>query len=183
MADPRIPRGKIHVKVFGPFGGEIKDFKLHLFSRSPERELTPLEHRTVIPDIPFGIYTLRVSGGGGGYVEQEVTVNLKDVWVRIGLPFPSGDRLGPSGNLEIAGTIRPAPTGKDWWVRVEGVFLHVSRTSQVSGAGAFSVDGLDMGTYLVEVFESAKLRYIHTVEIDTNKRLTKLVIDIPLQRE
>jgi hypothetical protein len=132
----------------------------------------------LVTDVPYGYYILVVADRGGGLAERPVTVNTVDVWVRIGLHFPSGDTLGPLGQLVITGEIRPARGGDEWWARVEGVFLPESRESPVSPAGKSSVSGLDMGMYLVEVFEGSKLRHVETVAIDTNRLQTDLVISI-----
>jgi hypothetical protein len=90
-----------------------------------------------------------------------------------------GDSLWPPGNLVIRGEIKPAPqTPENWWVRIEGVFLYASREAPIEKNGRFSVAGLDMGTYLVQVFDGPKLRHIETIEIDTNRLLTELTISL-----
>jgi hypothetical protein len=180
--DAKLPLATVHVQVCGPFGEKIETAQIHLLSPDRQRDLARPGQKSVIADVPYGTYIVSAWGTGGGVAEREVTVNTKVVWVRIGLPFPGGDRLWPGGDLVITGDIRPAPAGEDWWARVEGVFLHGIRESPISQAGKFSVGGLEMGTYLVEVFEGSKLRHIETVEIDTKRPNTHLVILISQER-
>jgi hypothetical protein len=59
-------------------------------------------------------------------------------------------------------------------VRVEGVFLNTTCESPIANDGNFSVGGLEMGTYLVEVFQGQKLRHVQTVEIDAKQASTRL---------
>jgi hypothetical protein len=54
----------------------------------------------------------------------------------------------------------------------------VSREAVIDGSGHFSVGGLEMGTYLVEVFDHAKLYHFETVEIDTRSPTTHLKIPL-----
>ena len=79
----------------------------------------------------------------------------------------------------IRGDIGAAKGHNGWGARVEGVVLNETRESPVSATGEFYVGGLDMGTYLAEVFEGPKLRHVQTVEIDPNKAETHLTISIP----
>ena len=116
---------------------------------------------------------------GGGVAERAVTVNTKDVWVRIGLRFPAGNRRTPPGDLVVSGDILPVPPDGEWWVRVEGVFLNEDRESPISREGKFWIGGLDMGSYLVEVFNGARLRHAETIEIDTKQPNSHLAIFIP----
>lgn len=181
--DPRkLPRATVHVQVFGAFGTSIPESQTHVHLFTPDRKLdfAAQGQGATIADIPYGTYVLSVWDTGGGQAERELAVNTKDLWVRIGLALPVGDRLWPGGSLTISGTISPAPStgSRDWWVRVEGVFLHVSREGPVPASGRFSIGGLEMGTYLVEVFEASKLRHIETVEIDPKRRDTHLNISV-----
>lgn len=151
--------------------------QIHLRSRDGKRDLTARD--SFIDGVPYGFYTLSAWDAGGGIGEREIAVNAKEVWVRIGLAFPAGDRTWPGGDLSITGDIRPAPKGADWWVRVEGVFLNARRESPISQKGEFSMGGLEMGSYLLEVFEGAKLRHVETVEIDIKQPNTHVRISIP----
>jgi hypothetical protein len=175
--DKRLPRATVHVSVFGPFGSKIKTAEVHLHSLDGKTELRASQD-LVIRDVPYGEYTLtgRDEGGSGG--KREIVVNARDIWLNVGLAFPTGDRLWPGGDLSISGQVSPAPPGGDWWARAEGVFLHADKESPISSAGKFSLDGLEMGTYLVEVFEGAKLRHVETVEIDPKQPSTHLTISI-----
>jgi hypothetical protein len=67
--------------------------------------------------------------------------------------MPTGDRLWPGGDLVVRGSIKTtAKNMENWWVRIEGVFLFVRKDVPVRKGGTFSIGGLEMGTYLVEVF-------------------------------
>jgi len=174
-----LPTATVHIEVFGPFGERIPTGKarIHLVSHEPKLDLAPTHG--VIRSVPYGSYVVSASDAGGSFGERELTVNTAEVWVRLGLLIVFGDSLGPSGFLSITGDIRPAPKSESWWVRVEGVFLHVSKDAPVSRTGRFSIGGLNMGAYLVEVFEGAKLRRVVTTEIDLRQPDTHL--SIPMQ--
>ena len=177
-ADRRIPNATVHVEVFGPFGERIARPEIHLLSSDRKRDLARQGQVSPIADVPYGSYVLLAWDAGGGMAEREIAVNTKDVWVRIGIHFPAGDVLWPAGALVIAGEVQPIPSGGDWWARIEGVFVHVCKESPVSREGKFSVGGLQMGTYLVEVFEGSKLRHVEAVAIDPKKPETHLSISI-----
>jgi len=174
----RLPVATVHVDVFGPFGEKIPNPEVRLFTSDHKRELAKGEQRLTIPEVPYGMYILRATSGAL-FGERELKVNTKETWVRIGLSFPGGERAVPLGDLIISGEISPPPpTAKNWWVRVEGVFLHTSREAALPGSGRFSVGGLEMGAYLVEVFEGSVLHHVETVEIDPKKLETHLTISI-----
>ncbi len=176
-----LPLATVHVEVFGPFGSQIKAsrIQLHLYTRDGKRDLVTAS-RGSITGVPYGVYRLSASDGSLGLGERELVVNTKEVWARVGVAFAIGDRIGPAGNLAISGEItpKPKPSG-DWWVRVEGVFLQVRKEGPILGSGKFSVEGLDMGTYLVEIYDNSRLRRVEEIEIDSNKPNTYLVLSIP----
>jgi hypothetical protein len=193
IMDPRdlkaqraLPSGTVHVEVFGPFGSPIQNATVRLLAADRSRKIAEAEMPGAIPQVPYGRYLLVVSDKGGAVGEREVALNCENLWVRIGLPFPGGDRAWPAGDLTISGNLDPVPaTVRGWWVRIEGIFLHISREAPVVAAGRFSVSGLDMGTYLVEIFEGGKLRHVETIEIDPNQPTTHLKVKLSelLQRD
>jgi hypothetical protein len=111
--------------------------------------------------------------------EGKAVVNPKEILVHIGVEVVLGDRVKPIGDLSISGDLVPAPASPDdWWVRVEGVFLDARREGEISRSGHFSISGLEMGTYLVEVFKGAKLQHVETVEIDSRSWNTSVKISL-----
>lgn len=170
-----LSTANVTVEVFGPFGREIKAATVRLLTADRTRDVSAAKGSRVFANVPFGRYVLMAASEGGSVAEREVVVNEKELLVRLGLPFPSGDRDWPGGDLTISGTIVPVPGSmKGWWVRVEGTFLHVRREAVIDRLGHFSVSGLEMGSYLVEVFDNAKLAHLETVEIDSRSPTTHL---------
>jgi hypothetical protein len=78
---------------------------------------------------------------------------------------------------EISGSAAKVDPGL--WVRVDGAFLNIRREAPVGPTGHFSVGGLEMGTYLVEVLQGSQLRYVKTVDLDPNKPNAQLTISLP----
>ena len=178
-----LPQANVHVVLCDLFGGRIREAQIaqiHLLSRDRRRDLVPHAKATVITGVPYGYYTVSAWDTGGGIAEREITVNTKEVWVRVGLSFPAGQRVGPPGDLTITGEVLPQPAKGDWWVRAEGVVLNVSREAPISREGRFAIGGLEMGAYLVEVFDGSKLRHTETVEIDLKQPNTRLRISLPV---
>ncbi len=176
-----VPTATLHLQVFGPFGEKILNPVLHLYTVDRKQDLAGAQQSsTTIVGVPYGRYVL-LAYSGSEVGEREVTVNTKEAWVRLGLAFPAGERAWPPGDLTVSGDIKPPPgsSQKDWWVRVEGVYLHESREARFEGNGHFSVPGLSIGEYLVEVFEGSRLRHVETVEIDTKEPNTRLRISLP----
>lgn len=68
----------------------------------------------------------------------------------------------------------PPVEGEAWWVRVDGVFLNTRREARIQKDGSFEAGGLDMGAYLISVFEGGRLRHVQRVEIDTNRQVTEV---------
>jgi hypothetical protein len=175
-----LPHATVHVLVFDPFGGRIGNAQIHLRSRDRKRDLVPRANATDITEVPYGYYTASAWDTGGGVAEREITVNTKEVWVRVALSFPAGERAWPPGDLAIAGEVLPPPTNGDWWTRAEGVVLNVTREAPVSREGRFDIGGLEMGTYLLEVFDGSKLRHAETIKIDMKQPNTHITIAIPI---
>ena len=174
-----LPKGAIHVEVFGPSGERIPNPEVHLYTPDREREVAKLGQSPTIRDVPYGEYLL-VAPNGSLFGKREIVVNARDLWVRLGLEFTPGDRKWPGGAITVSGEIKPPPSkANEWWVRIEGVFLHVSRESPVSPGGQFSAGLFPMGTYLVQVFEGAKLRRTETIEIDNTQVNVRLTIAFP----
>ncbi len=170
----------VHVEVFGAFGERVANPLLRLYSRDGQHEIAkPNQESTEIVGVPFGEYVL--SGGSGTALgKREIIVNKKDVWVRLGLGLFVGNQNGSGGAITISGVIKPVPAKPDdWWVRVEGVFLHVSGESPVSSRGEFSTGLFPMGTYLIQVFEGPKLQDARTVEVDNQNTNRRLIIEVP----
>jgi hypothetical protein len=174
-----VPKATIHVQVFGAFGEKVTNPVLHLYTIDRKQELEKAWQDSTIVGVPFGRYVL-LAYAGSGVGEREVTVNTKEAWVRLGLAFPAGERAWPPGDLTISGDIKPPPgsSQKEWWVRVEGVFLHEIREAPIQGSGHFSVPGLWIGKYLVEVFEGSKLRHVEAVDMDTKEPNVNLMISL-----
>jgi hypothetical protein len=174
-----LPTSTVHVQAFGPFGEKITAFQIHLYTPDRKRDLARPGQPSPIANVPYGAYTLLVYDTGGGVAAREIVINTKDAWVRVGLPFPGGDRVWPGGGLSISGSIRFKPNNKDWWVRVEGVFIHTAKECPLPHSGKFSIGGLEMGTYLVQVFEGGSIRHVEAIEIDPKREDTYLTIEIP----
>lgn len=174
-----LPRATIRISAFDPFGAKIKDPRIYLFTVDRKQNLAKNPSVSTIRDVPYGSYVLVVSSSGGGVGQRLLSVNTPDLWLRIGVSMPIGDALWPGGNLTITGEIKPVPRdAKRWWVRVEGVFLSASREAPVQKDGTFRFAGLEMGRYLVEVFEEAELHHIRSIEIDPNTPMTRLTISV-----
>ena len=172
-----LPRATIHVDAFGPFGHPIANPILHLYTPDRKEDFVKKISGSKIEDVPYGQYVLVAWARGEGVGEREVLVNTKDVWVRVGLPMPTGDRLWPGGNLAIRGIVKLVPKNVElWWARVDGMFLHVKKDAAISKDGTFSVGGLEMGKYLVQVFEGSEIRSIRSLEIDPKTTLTEVSI-------
>jgi hypothetical protein len=178
QADESLPQATVHFVLFEPFGGRIPEAQIHLLSRDRKSDLVPHANATVITGVPYGGYTVSAWDKGGGIAEREITVNTKDVWVHLAVPFPTFERAWPAGDLTITGEVSPPPTNGDWWVRAEGVVLNVSREAPIPRGGLFTIGGLEMGTYLVEVFDGAKLRRVETVEVHAKQPNTRLRISL-----
>jgi len=162
----RLPRATVQIRVFGAFGEPVRDAQVHLISRDRKRDLVLRGDPAVIAGVPYGDYVISAWDTGGGIADRELAVNAKEVCAYVGLSFPAGDRAWPAGDFSITGEIQPSLGPGNWWARAEGIFLHASRETRISPAGRFKIDGLEMGAYLVEIFEGSKLRHIESLEID-----------------
>jgi hypothetical protein len=175
-----LPRATIHVDTFGAFGQKIDKPTIRLYTLDRKQDLAKNADGLTIRNVPYRRYVLVVWDSGGSVGERELTVNTEELWVRIGLPMPTGDRLWPGGDLIVRGSIKPtAKNMENWWVRIDGVFLFVRKDTPVRKNGTFSIGGLEMGTYLVEVFEGSKIRHSQSIEIDPNLPITELTILLP----
>jgi hypothetical protein len=141
----------IRVAAIDPFGQPVRDYSLELRNRKGAIiELGRGGHS--FRAVPFGEYTL-VAITDCCRSERDLIVNVPSMWVRLGVPIRFGDRILPGGDLIVRGIIHAIPRiSGDKWVRVRGVFLDFSREVEIASDGRFSIDGVDMGSYVVEVF-------------------------------
>ena len=138
QAQVDLPRATLHLQILDPFGKVRHDeMSIHLVSKDATKDFTPNGHGSIV-GVPYGTYTLNV---GWGLVSREVTVNCEQLWVRVGVPFVIGDHAWPPGGISIIGTIDPAPKTKDWWARLEGVYLSDRREVPVAKGGRFAIWG------------------------------------------
>jgi hypothetical protein len=174
-----LPRATIRVNVFDPFGESIKAPNIYLYTRDRTQNFAKNSKASVITEVPYGSYLLVVASSGGGVGQRLISVNTPDLLVRIGVSMPIGDALWPGGDLAITGRIKPVPqdTSK-WWIRVEGVFLNERREAAVQDNGTFRVGGLEMGRYLVQVFQGPELRDVRSIEIDPNTPVTEFTMTV-----
>jgi hypothetical protein len=177
--------GSITVDVVNSFGTrQLYDVRIELYragfgSWTSDHERVPPKGRPGrYSGIPYGYYVVQVEGQSFRHQQRLVFLNTEHLRVRMGLPPRFGHEIGIGGdNLEIRGRVAVnGRAGGGFWARVRGVFLCTSREAIVDERGRFSVTGLNMGTYIVEVLEAAKLRHSQTIEIDTNQHVTELEI-------
>ncbi len=175
-AEVDLPRATLHLTILDPFGKvRHNEMSIHLISKDATRDFTPDRHGSIV-GVPYGTYTLNV---GWGLVSREVTVNCEQLWVRVGVPFVIGDHAWPPGGISIIGTIDPAPKTKDWWARLEGVYLSDRREVPVAKGGRFAISGIDTGLYLLEVFEGGRLRHVQTMELELGRPEVEVKISVP----
>src|SRR4051794_18285221 len=96
-----LPRATIHVDTFGAFGQKVDNPTIRLYTLDRKQDLAKNVHGLNIGNVPYGRYVLVVWSSGGSVGERELTVNTEELWVRIGLPMPTGDRLWPAGDLVV----------------------------------------------------------------------------------
>lgn len=170
----------IHVSITDPFGAELKRYHVELRSMAGVK-IAGGEELSEFKDIPFGEYLL-IAVGGCCRAERQVTLNVPKLWVKLGVPMRFGDDSeGPPGGwLTIQGILQlPSGVSTTHWVRARGVFLNFDRETQVDALGRFSIGGLDMGTYEIQVFGGSKLLHSRMLEIDPKISVTRIVIEIP----
>jgi hypothetical protein len=165
---------RVHVLAFGSFGEVLTAAKVTIMTVTNKPVASASGHSVVFPQLAPGTYVVRVVCPGFRTQTAKLTANTADVLLRIGLSLRQGDEVEPAGdNLTISGSVEVA-TGSNWWITVHGVFLRSMREALIGDGGRFSIGGLDMGTYLVEVFEGGTLKYTRTVQIDTKDPVTML---------
>lgn len=171
--------GTLQVNVTDPFGVELKRPTLELWSINGTR-IAGGEGLHEFKNIPFGEYTL-IALGGCCKAERRVILNVPKLWMKLGIPMRFGDSEGfPGGYLIIRGVLRvQSGISAKHWVRARGVFLNFSREAQVDPVGRFSIAGLDMGTYEIDVFEGSTRVHSRTLEIDPKVSITRIVVEIP----
>src|SRR6266702_4227570 len=86
-----LPRSTIHISAFGPFGHKLENPRIYLYTPDRQHDLAKDTKGSRIAEVPYGSYTLIVESGGGGVGQRLLTVNAKEMWVRIGVPMPTGD--------------------------------------------------------------------------------------------
>ena len=139
------------------------------------------ERRGEFRGVPFGEYLLVVRTSCCR-AERRLIANTRDLWVRIGVPLRFGDSVSPGGHLGVEGLLRPrSRVSTRHWVRARGVFLDFSREAPVDSAtGKFALEGMDMGTYSIEVFNGATMIHSRLIEIDPRQEVARIVVDIPV---
>jgi hypothetical protein len=176
--DSDLPKATVHITVTDCFGHRDSGVQIRLRSREGNRQIVKHGNPVEIARLPYGYYTVLVTDDGGGMGERELAVNTGEIWVYLGASFPAGLRATPPGGMSILGEVSGASFDHDWWVRAEGVFLHASREAPISHGGRFTISGLEMGAYVVEVFNGSKLRHAETVELNFEHPERQLQISV-----
>lgn len=156
----------VEVSVVGPFGEKVSRFELQFLTDDKTSNLALNSMQTRFLAVPYGNYAVVVDIGCCR-TERRVVVNTAHTWIQIGVPFRFGDSDVPGGWMKVSGRITPRPANPgSWWAKVEGIFLDFRREVPVDKTGAFSVGGLDMGAYLLQLFDRGKLQSTRYVEVD-----------------
>lgn len=167
----------IRVMATDPFGQQLSDYTLELRSRDGKL-IRPSGAGRSFAAVPFGEYTL-VAITGCCRAQRDLIVNVPSMWVRLGVPIRFGDSVRPGGDLAVRGVIRATSRRSgEKWVRVRGMFLDFSREVEIGPDDRFSVEGLDMGSYVLEVFVASKRLYSQVIEIDARRPVSNIVIDL-----
>ena len=151
------------------FGKKLQGVRIDLLDESG----VVLDTRVVTEKVVFnmarpGLY--RVRAVHKGFRTQQITVVVYSypVTVRLGMAPLFGDEAPPGGdNLAIVGKISHLDREDMYWVKVQGVFLDLTRETPVGVKGEFAVRGLNMGTYVVLVLRGKVLQYSKVVDLDT----------------
>ena len=176
--DSDLPKATVHITVTDCFGHRDSKAEIHLRSRERNQDIVKHGSPAEIARVPYGYYTVTVSDRGGGMGERELAVNTGEIWMYLGASFPAGLRAWPPGGMSILGEVSGASFDHDWWARAEGVFLHTSREAPISHGGRFTISGLEMGVYVVEVFNGPKLRHSETVQLNFEHPERQLQISV-----
>ena len=178
--------GTITISVVDAFNGRPFKTISEVSLLSEHQESRRIEIRSTtgsFSNVPYGHYVIQVIGWGSARPQRRhITLNAPEVFVMIGVPFRYGTEVGIGGDrLIVKGRVAGArgSHGSRLWVRLHGVFMHFSREALVDEAGKFEIDGLDMGAYVVEVFDGPKLLHAETLEIDITRHITELSLKIP----
>jgi len=187
IAQIEVPRSTVRIEAFGAWGyryGPSDQLTAILIpldgSNSPGKSLENL----VATDVPYGTYRLTVYSSSGSVGQRQVVVSAPQLWVYIGLSFPHGDRDWPGGGLSFHGFVSNTQANEfdgHWWVKIHGLYLEIAREAPINRQGQFIVDGLEPGTYVIEIFDGLKLRHAFTEEIDGNEPDRDIRITLPVE--
>ena len=171
--------GNIRVSLTDPFGSELEHYTLELQSLAG-RVIAGGPDRKEFTDVPYDEYRL-IARNRCCIGERRLILNVRDLWVRFGVPIRYGDAERPGGYLVIRGSLR-GHLDSTQWIRVTGLFLDFNREAKVGKNGKFSIGGLDMGAYLIEIFSSKRMIASRAIEIDIKREVTEVPIDVPSTR-
>ena len=163
--------GNLEVVATDITGQKLSSARIELFPG--ESRIAAVESSSAKTRVPYGGYRLRVHAPGFASQWQDIRISQPDTVVRVELQI--GTECGID-TASIGGKIRFDASRGDVWVKVTplrgtgGGEAHVSRT------GAFTVAGLQTGTYVVLVLQGDLVAHHQIVRMRTDP--TELNIEI-----
>jgi hypothetical protein len=167
----RSERATIHVEALLPFGGAAKSSEFYLTNEEqPDKTYTMFGQAVDFDDVPYGKYRLRVKNGEHS-AERLVTVSTPELWCRVGVPvLRMADSTSFGGDSVVRGRISwQGVIPSDMWLRIEGLYIDYRAEMPIESSGTFRFAGLDMGTYVLQVFSAQTLLYSRVLDVGTAK--------------
>ena len=151
--------GRVEVSAFSILGERLPTLDIDLIEVGTHTSLKSRLNGAVAKKIPYGTYIVRVSAPGFRSSEHEIRLDQPKILIRIQLSVS----IECGGFSEVRGSVHPAPTDHELWVKLVPLRGVGGAEARVSQDGSFLAGGLDAGQYLLLVVDGEAI--IHTVSL------------------
>lgn len=163
--------GRVEVSAFSVLGERLPTLDIDLIEVGTHKSLKSRLNGAVAAKIPYGTYLVRVSAPGFHRSEHEIRLDQPEILVRIQLSVA----VECGGFAEVRGSIHPAPTDRELWVKLVPLWGVGGAEARVSQDGSFLAGGLDDGQYLLLVVDGKAI--VHTASLVVT-RSSSLDVDL-----
>ncbi|MBI2681034.1 MAG: hypothetical protein HYX25_08525 [Candidatus Solibacter usitatus] len=125
-------------------------------------------HGAKTSGIPYGFYKVRISAPGFRSNERELILDQPNFTLRAQLSVS----MECAGFAQIDGSIQPAPSARELWVKVVPAIGSGGSEAPVSRNGKFLIAGLDGGDYLLLVLDGKSIIHTGTLRAFGEKHVT-----------
>ena len=171
-----VRNGDINVAAWSFTGERIPGVSIRLDQRQFESRV----HGSIVKDLPYGTWRIRIAAPGFNGVERVVHLDRPEVSVRTQLQV--AEECGHP-EPQISGTVTPPPSGRDLWVKVVPLRGIGDEEARVDPDGEFHVAARMNGDYFLLLADDKHVIYSRMLPAVAGSMQIKIGLEKPAARQ